>query len=418
MCSRNKRWTIIPSKSLVIAIGTEEAMTRRAGYPMLLLLGGILSTFPSPAHANGGPVEDWGGNNIVPVNTNDVRLVREEVGIDLDTKWGENRVTCLYLLRNLVGHESRFSMSFVRGREPGREFRVWMGGRPTPVRWAPADQARWGRYCDGDLDSLPVWEVAIPADDTLSVRCSYPVMFDGGRWGNGTRLYFVYFTTSAALWAGTIERADFRIDFGDDWRLYTCDDYLVPPFVSAHIEPAGFRWDGTSVRWHFENWEPKENLKIARFDAEAFREADFIECWPMSEVDCDYLVRLPTYTSDISVFTDSFLLEAVRKGFLSQGVAEPIHENYRAYACAFLDGLRNEISARHGAAFDDDRCQRYFELQPWYRSNPSYDPSLLSPIEQANEQALLDIKRRIEEQPSLLLPLPSRSGRSGTSDDR
>jgi hypothetical protein len=51
--------------------------------------------------------------------------------------------------------------------------------------------------------------------------------------------------------------------------------------------------------------------------------------------------------------------------------------------------LRNEIFARHGRAFKDRKLQAYFESLPWYRRNPAYSDSLLTPIERKNVASLL-----------------------------
>jgi hypothetical protein len=51
--------------------------------------------------------------------------------------------------------------------------------------------------------------------------------------------------------------------------------------------------------------------------------------------------------------------------------------------------LRNEIFARHGRAFKDRKLQAYFESLPWYKRNPSYSDSLLTPIERKNVATLL-----------------------------
>ena len=51
--------------------------------------------------------------------------------------------------------------------------------------------------------------------------------------------------------------------------------------------------------------------------------------------------------------------------------------------------LRNEIFARHGRAFKDRKLQAYFESLPWYKRNPAYSDSLLTPIERKNVASLL-----------------------------
>lgn len=63
-----------------------------------------------------------------------------------------------------------------------------------------------------------------------------------------------------------------------------------------------------------------------------------------------------------------------------------------------LSLARNEIYARHGRKFQRSEYQAYFEAQPWYQENPSYnyadDNSNLNSIEKQNVALLLDAERR------------------------
>lgn len=63
-----------------------------------------------------------------------------------------------------------------------------------------------------------------------------------------------------------------------------------------------------------------------------------------------------------------------------------------------LSLARNEIYARHGRKFQRSEYQAYFEAQPWYQENPSYnyedDNSNLNNIEKQNVALLLDAERR------------------------
>jgi hypothetical protein len=52
--------------------------------------------------------------------------------------------------------------------------------------------------------------------------------------------------------------------------------------------------------------------------------------------------------------------------------------------------LRNEIFARHGRTFKDRKLQAYFASLPWYRPNPAYADSLLTPIERKNIASLVE----------------------------
>jgi len=367
---------------------------------------------PSAACSNGGPVYDYDGNQIVPLNSDEVQLVREAVQVDLSP--GQPGLTsCRYLLRNLTEQEVDLSIAFVWAREVagglGHDFRAWIGKTPAAVRWMHADPVRWRDYAGGaDLDSLPVWDIRIPGNDTVAVRCEYPVGYGGGTYQGGVSDTFVYHTKAAALWAGTIDTADIEVNVGEDWRFFFCKDLRLPPYVESKVQPSGYRWNGSTLRWHFENWEPSQDIVLDRYTAFALRWQEFFECRTMSEADCDFPIELPAYAADSVRYEEAPLLEAIRDGFTHQYAAEPIAGNYEAFAHAYLEALRLEISGRHGAPFDDWNVARFFEVQINYAADPSYDRSRLNATERMNEQILAELERRIERQPELLLPLPSR----------
>ena len=64
----------------------------------------------------------------------------------------------------------------------------------------------------------------------------------------------------------------------------------------------------------------------------------------------------------------------------------------RPVAPALLQGLsaddarklRNEVYARHGMVFRDPWLRGYFQSQPWYRPDPHFRESSLTPVERAN----------------------------------
>jgi hypothetical protein len=49
-----------------------------------------------------------------------------------------------------------------------------------------------------------------------------------------------------------------------------------------------------------------------------------------------------------------------------------------------LQKLRNEVYARHGKVFKDKALQNYFSSLAWYKPNPDYRESMLTPIEREN----------------------------------
>ncbi|MEZ4647715.1 MAG: hypothetical protein R3E97_02825 [Candidatus Eisenbacteria bacterium] len=370
----------------------------------------LVCTAVCPVFGNGGPIDDSSGNQIVPLTSTEVQLVRESVRITCgSTGW----VTCNYVLRNLTSNDIDLSIGFVRGQGltegRGRDFKAWVEADPASVRWLRTDLDRWEPFAGGDLDSLPVWDVQIPGDDTVGVRCVYPVAWDGdgdiGSYSTG----LTYHTKAAALWAGVIERAEFEIElFGDLWRFLQCTDPTVPPYVAAEIAPPGYWWNGHALYWKFENWEPTEDIRIGLFEVNLVRWQDFLKCARLSSADCGILLQLPPYVGDTDHYTEASVLEGIRDGFIEQGWVYPIASNYEAFAQAYLLALRLEMQARHGATFDEaeEEVAYFFESQFWYAPEATYDHSQLTETELANERFLEDLRPRIVGHPERLLPLP------------
>ena len=362
----------------------------------------------STVHGNFGPVyPDTGGNQIVPLSSHEIQLFRETVSVDLGNNDGW--VKCRYVLRNLSAEPVAFSIAFVRSDEMtekrGRNFRAWVEDRRADIRWMHADLDRWQAYAGGELDSLPVWELAIDAEDSVTVRCEYPVRFRH-LWPGGafSLQYFSYHTKAAALWAGVIESAEFEIDLGDNWRYFFCNDPRQPPYITAEITPTGYHWNGRSLLWRFENWEPSEDIRIGLEKTLVRRWQEYLEAYVYAGM-AWYAIELPPYVGDSLLYTEGPLLRAIRGGFEHQRAAEPIAGNYAAFAHAYLEALRLEISARHGAPMKDGPVARFFGIRGWYLADPTYDRSCLNATELANERTLGDLQRRVAAEPDLLLPL-------------
>lgn len=55
---------------------------------------------------------------------------------------------------------------------------------------------------------------------------------------------------------------------------------------------------------------------------------------------------------------------------------------------------RNHLFARHGRVFQDKELASYFSQRRWYKPNPAFKFSDLSPIESANAKTMADYQRR------------------------
>jgi hypothetical protein len=98
-------------------------------------------------------------------------------------------------------------------------------------------------------------------------------------------------------------------------------------------------------------------------------------------------------------YSDAELSEVERQNIaLIRRVEERSHEalstdeldgqSFVGMPLAFVRLLRNEIYARHGRIFKDKTLQAYFAGLPWYKPNPDFNESMLTPLEKQNAQIL------------------------------
>jgi hypothetical protein len=230
---------------------------------------------PNPAAAN-GPEVGFDGGGIVPLASHDIQLVREnvELFVTLSDEYAPGRAECHYVLANPTSKSRTISMSFVGGYASGSvdfgpppaptEFRVQVGFVPVPVRTKKVDRNRWARFGVAIPDSLPVWDVTIPARDSAIVDIEYPIHWSGGSDGSTDSRDLHYFAHPAALWAGTIREATFRLHLG---RVTTALLRNLPfnrdegP-VRLSVHPGDATWTPDGIAWRRTNWEPNHDFRF------------------------------------------------------------------------------------------------------------------------------------------------------------
>ena len=230
---------------------------------------------PSPASAN-GPTIGFDAGGIVPLANREIQLVHETVDLylPLSDEYTPGRASCHYLLANHSSRERTFSMSFVagypsgfiefEGSPPAAALLVDVRGKAVPVRMEKADRQRWVRFDVAVSDSLPVWEVTIPARDSAHVEIEYEIQWSGGSDGTSDARNLCYFARPAALWAGTIREATFRIHLGS---LATALLRELPfnrddGRVRLRVEPPDATWTSDALVWRRTNWEPDHDFRF------------------------------------------------------------------------------------------------------------------------------------------------------------
>ena len=217
-----------------------------------------------------GPEIGFDAGNIVPMESQNIQLVREVVIAQIPFEGLEPRVYCEYTLCNISDQDVTFTMGFVTG--PSNEdqlqqyhdanIRVSQGRIHLAVSFAPVDRAKWQQLGISVPDSMPIWEISIPAHDTTALTITYKGAWSGGGEGGRRSMAFGYHALTARLWSGPIEYA--RITFvlgGLNANLLRCRA-SENSGVKVAINPSGYEWYSYGLKWEFSNWEPTENFQF------------------------------------------------------------------------------------------------------------------------------------------------------------
>ena len=107
---------------------------------------------------------------------------------------------------------------------------------------------------------------------------------------------------------------------------------------------------------------------------------------------------LKEYVGDKFLYSDSLI-----NGYawMPEFTTLKTNEEKMIFARAYLWIRQNEILARHGYVFNQERVlQSYFESQPWYKPNPDFKAEMLILIEMQNYWKLINRQADFQPQPS------------------
>lgn len=216
-------------------------------------------------HAN-GPQVGFQAGMIFPVRSETIRLSSERVVIHLGEPAHDGRVSCSYTVQNLSGVPQNFQMAFSPYGSISDsldykhlDFEVMSGGQELPVRFEKIAAATWRSIVDTEASSLPVWDLSIPAHDSVEVGMRYHAIWtgDSDSWS------FAYNARPASLWAGTISHAKIEFEFEAFTAALLRSALTGIDSAQAAARPAGWTWVGDNLVWTFNDWEPDEDVSIS-----------------------------------------------------------------------------------------------------------------------------------------------------------
>lgn len=259
----------------------------------------------------------FGGNasDITLVNDANIQMVSEDVSIKLvpsdkpvtgDLKnWDEARFDCEFTMKNLSSKSAEVQVGFPLSSSDNfmlrdakniiekHNFKAFVDGREVQVRYVD-------KSSDSKFKCIFVWKMLFAPKGVSKLKITYKMLGYNGLGITQNPPYnweltpkevdilqssilqsYQYVTITGNSWKGKIESAKFSLDIGeferylvrrgffayDDSHPYA-DKRKSSPYnfgmLYRYISPDGWKLsaDGERIEWRYENFSPKENIKI------------------------------------------------------------------------------------------------------------------------------------------------------------
>jgi hypothetical protein len=363
---------------------------------MLLLLVGTV-------WADGVEVEVVKGNTVIPVQNNKVRMVSEEVTMvpaeDQNEINNVVKVNAKFVFENLTDQQISMKMGFPFYSSGPKGFKAWVQGKSVNVGKRPMGgkgEIVLQNEKSGFTLDIYIWDISFLGREKKDVNVEY-----FGGWGNqlsSNDYYFIYVVETGALWSDSIGKADFYLTLSKDAMRMLRD-----PRMKLQASPSGYIQKGDRIEWHFQDWEPKENLGVVIVDKSSssqtsaehsrmFKEGIVVTSKEEQPPVPDAVYRCAGY------FKTKQHYDGNRRYYKTD-------ELQRWYDDRFSDqdtmpqlcikALRNEIYARHGRIFTTAEMKQIFEPAPWYKPRTAFKDSELNEVEKKNVELILDYEKKM-----------------------
>jgi hypothetical protein len=296
------------------------------------------------------------GNTITPIDETEISMEYEEVRMVPGKVGRRFETTCLFLMKCHGTEAERRTVGFPVVLPLGDSYRmgafaVSVDGVPQKTRFEEGDPGvKWRPMSPYWLDTATFryvgfhcWEMVWEPGQTRRIECSYTAGFARETWGLGHALRLLYIVRTGARWKGPIREADVSIELPDYLEKLQEAENRENFLARTSYPDQAQSPSPKQIQWHFENWEPKEDIVV-----------EFL-----SWIGCDeyYFTRfsLPQeYRGTDERYTDSTLDELVEREITPWEDAFPqrIRElDKQKLRSRIADVLYHEILARGGFHF-------------------------------------------------------------------
>ncbi len=343
----------------------------------MLIMMVVPSLAVNNAFADGVAVMEVPGNTVIPIQQDEVRMVKEVVRVN-----EEDEVTATFTFENRTPKDISFRMGFpfTEGTDPiavpygvpgSGKFEVRINGKQVEYHKKPVS-INAKLKIGAEYVSMYAWQISFKPHEKKTVECIYTASWNCDVGPYPSCRHFTYITKTGALWNGTIGQADFYVTLSNDYIKNARAGKL-----DFKIEPADYKIAGNTVEWHFRDWKPTEDISIWVSRSKSYPLQDFELLRSIMEI----LDFKTTYEGNVRLYTLKDL------------------QDYRAQVDDSLNKLyvkvlRNEIFARHGKPFKDGTLQAIFNNYAWYKPNPNYSDKMLNEYEKKNVEIILNYERQ------------------------
>jgi len=182
-------------------------------------------------------------HTVYPINNNDIEMLAESVYIDLV----DMKADCYFIFWNTSNETLAAILGFPGNMDEGGDNNVVIENFQSFVDGDPVDiETR------DDTIKLERWytkKVVFMPKALKRIRDTYDITWSGNTLGES---WFSYVMKTGANWKGKIGKADIFIRF-------TC-----LPLEITKASPSNFIIKDSIIEWHFENYEPSENIYFRR----------------------------------------------------------------------------------------------------------------------------------------------------------
>jgi hypothetical protein len=331
-------------------------------------------------------------------------MVSEEVtmipaGVSNDTAEAV-KVDAKFIFENLSDKPISMKMGFPFFSAAPQRFIAWIQGKVVNIEKRPMGgkgEIVLQHESSGYILHMYVWDISFLPHEKKEVKVEYL-----GGWGfslDRSTSYFIYVVETGALWSGTIGKADFSLTLSENTMRF-----LNHPSITLRAYPSGYTKKGDRFEWHFQNWEPKENLGVVYFNKDidsssADEGQGFFNGGGIVVTSRDEPPPLPDAMYRCAgYFKDKTKYEGNRRNYRTDEL-----ERWYEHRISDKDpmprlcikALRNEVYARHGRVFTTDEMKQVFEKAPWYKPRPDFKESDLNEIEKKNVELILEYEKKM-----------------------